>query len=600
MTNREVISLAEEMLRVQFPKNLEIIDGPCVKVDFFDEKTIVGGKSTPEKLRALMLLAKAIDEGKREYKTEQTAAFDSFGMHLDVNHYPMQVEAVKRFMRYMAILGTNTIILYMEDGFKLEGYPYFGYQNGAYTPEELREIDEYGAYLGMTVIPHVELLGHMAGYLCWPAAAPVRDTADVLLCGAEETYDLIEAIVKLMRSCFRSKKLHIGCDEAGSVGEGAYKSKFGERDPFEIINEHLDKVVEICKKYDFDAMMYHDMYTRLGSRTGNLYDPDSVIPAEVVAGMPDAEIVYWDYGHTKESEYAAIIKKFRDFGKEVAFYGANWSWNDILPRYDYTIMATPPAMKACLHGGVKHVYISQWGGESDPFYTLFGLTMMSEFCYTGDTSTLAEQEEISEFVFGVTKEFFEKVGELSMPMTSDPWYGIDDTFMGRKLFFTDVLVNRTGSTDFYRDAAPRYATAREAMERCFTDERWFDLRDFAVTTYDMLERKARIISTIQSTYFARDMAGLNHIADELDALAEVTDHMRRIRAKTWYRDMKPTLWTTIDGHYGHIITREHSAAERLRAFTSGEVNRLEELDEILNTDGKSLRNSFNNIAQTKA
>lgn len=43
----------------------------------------------------------------------------------------------------MAFMGHNTLYLYMEDTYKLEANPYFGYLRGAYTNEQLKDLDDY-------------------------------------------------------------------------------------------------------------------------------------------------------------------------------------------------------------------------------------------------------------------------------------------------------------------------------------------------------------------------------------------------------------------------------------------------------------------------
>ena len=103
----------------------------------------------------------------------------------------------------------------------------------------------------MKMIPCIQTLGHMAQYLRHHYAKNVRDTANVLLCGAEETYDLIEAMVKTMRECVSGDKLHIGMDEALELGTGQYYLLHGYEDKSEIFLNHLNRVCKIrIQTYD--------------------------------------------------------------------------------------------------------------------------------------------------------------------------------------------------------------------------------------------------------------------------------------------------------------------------------------------------------------
>ena len=121
-----------------------------------------------------------------------------------------------------------------------------------------------------------------------------------MLCEEEESYRFIEAILSTMRRTLRSKRIHVGMDEAHDVGLGAYLAKHGYQNRFNILNKHLTKVCELCKKYDFKPLMWSDMFFRLGSKTGDYYDLESNIPQEAIQMIPDVGLVYWDYYHIEE------------------------------------------------------------------------------------------------------------------------------------------------------------------------------------------------------------------------------------------------------------------------------------------------------------
>lgn len=50
-------------------------------------------------------------------------------------------------------MGYNTLMLYTEDTYEVDGQPYFGYMRGRYSKAELRELDDYAAEKGMELIP---------------------------------------------------------------------------------------------------------------------------------------------------------------------------------------------------------------------------------------------------------------------------------------------------------------------------------------------------------------------------------------------------------------------------------------------------------------
>ena len=135
--------------------------------------------------------------------------FDTFGVMIDMSRNAvMTVDALKRMMDALAKMGYNMLMLYTEDTYEVEGAPYFGYMRGRYTKEELKEIDAYGASLGIEVIPCMQTLAHMTAHVRW-AKTPF-DTADIMLVGDERTYDLIDRMFATFSECLKTRRIHIG------------------------------------------------------------------------------------------------------------------------------------------------------------------------------------------------------------------------------------------------------------------------------------------------------------------------------------------------------------------------------------------------------
>lgn len=53
----------------------------------------------------------------------------------------LNVEGAKLLIRHLAVMGFNALMLYTEDTYEIEGYPYFGYMRGRFTKAELKELD---------------------------------------------------------------------------------------------------------------------------------------------------------------------------------------------------------------------------------------------------------------------------------------------------------------------------------------------------------------------------------------------------------------------------------------------------------------------------
>ena len=123
-------------------------EGLCVSYD--GERAVIAADTVPAKARGYMLLAKAIAEGKSTLSVTRKPAFKTVGPMLDMSRGGvMTVAAVKKYLEYTAALGMNMLMLYTEDTYELPGYPFFGYQRGRYSLEELRRT--YGAVSALSV-----------------------------------------------------------------------------------------------------------------------------------------------------------------------------------------------------------------------------------------------------------------------------------------------------------------------------------------------------------------------------------------------------------------------------------------------------------------
>ncbi len=233
--------------------------------------------------RALGLLAENLKKGD-SFDITEDGFFKDLGVMIDTSRCGVPtVKTQKNMLDYLAIMGYSNVQIYIEDTFELPSRPYFGYMRGRYTRDELREIDDYADGYGIEIIPCIECYAHMEKYLMWPEAGPIRDTASVLLAREEATFEFVEELISTISSCVRSKRIHIGMDEAWDMGLGAFLDKHGYVPPFDIFNEYMERLIAITDKYGLKPMMWSDMYFRIASGEKAFYEESTVIPEEVKA-----------------------------------------------------------------------------------------------------------------------------------------------------------------------------------------------------------------------------------------------------------------------------------------------------------------------------
>ena len=212
--------------------------------------TILGG-SAAGVFYGIQTLRKAVKEGSIMNPVIITDAprFVWRGMHLDCSRHFFSVDFVKKFIDLLALHNMNRFHWHLTDdqGWRIEikkwpklisvgskrsgtiigtnsdiddGIPYGGY----YTQDEAREIVAYAAARHITVIPEIDMPGHMLAALasypelgCTGGPYQVGHYwgvyKDVLCVSNERVYQFVEDVLTEIMDIFPSEVIHIGGDE---------------------------------------------------------------------------------------------------------------------------------------------------------------------------------------------------------------------------------------------------------------------------------------------------------------------------------------------------------------------------------------------------
>ena len=175
------------------------------------------------------------------------------GMHLDVGRHFMSADFVKKYIDILAMHNVNTFHWHLteDQGWRIEikkypklteigsmraetvighntgkfdGKPHGGY----YTQEQIKDIVAYAQARYITIIPEIDLPGHMLAALaaypelgCTGGPYEVEKTwgvfDDVLCPGKEKTFTFLEDVLTEVMALFPSKYIHIGGDECPKV-----------------------------------------------------------------------------------------------------------------------------------------------------------------------------------------------------------------------------------------------------------------------------------------------------------------------------------------------------------------------------------------------
>ena len=172
------------------------------------------------------------------------------GMHLDVSRHFFDQDFVKQYIDMLALHHINIFHFHITDdqGWRLEIKKYpkltevgawrqrtvIGRNAGIYewkryggffTHEQIRSIVEYARQRYITIIPEIDMPGHMVAALasypelgCTKGPYEVEPNwgifDDILCAGREETFKFVEGVLDEVMQLFPSEYIHIGGDEA--------------------------------------------------------------------------------------------------------------------------------------------------------------------------------------------------------------------------------------------------------------------------------------------------------------------------------------------------------------------------------------------------
>lgn len=221
-----------------------------------DDVIRISGASQAGLFYGVQTLRKSIPMGERvggvnfsPVEITDEPRFSYRGMHLDVSRHMTPTDSIKVFIDMLALHNINRFHWHLTDdqGWRIEikkypeltkiganrnqtvigknsgeydGKPYGGF----YTQEEIKEIIKYAQDRFITIIPEVDLPGHMLAALttypnlgCTGGPYKVAESwgifDDVLCAGNEEIYPFLEDVFAEVIDLFPSEYIHVGGDE---------------------------------------------------------------------------------------------------------------------------------------------------------------------------------------------------------------------------------------------------------------------------------------------------------------------------------------------------------------------------------------------------
>lgn len=515
-----------------------------------------------------------------EFNVSEEPKFDKNGLMVDASRNAvMKPESLKEFMQVMATMGLNFLMMYTEDTYEVPEYPYFGYMRGRYTEAELRECDEYADIFGIETIPCIQTLAHLSKALKWKYGLNIHDTTDSVMIGEEDTYIFVKNLLKAATKPYRSNRVHIGMDEAWSLGLGKYLQKNGYKTAGELIKEHFARVKAICDELGIEAVMWSDMFFRACSENNEYYNVNVKFTDEIRQTVTDdLGLVYWDYYSTEESIYDLMIQRHKELGGRVIFGGGIWVWGKMNVNYKNTFDVTIPGLRACIKNNVREVFATMWGdngNQTNAFEAMLGMQLYAEMGYGHEP----EDEYLAKRFKACTGESAEAFWALS----SLDNLGQEDYVNANPseyLLWQDILI---GLLDWHVDGvniSEMYKERKEKLKKHMENSNMCrGIFEYAYKLAAVLEIKADLGVRLKKAYDSGNLSELKLICEKmLPELEKRVTEFKDAFTRLWFSNYKPFGFEVIDMRFGALLTRIGTAQLRIKQYLEGKVAQIEELE----------------------
>jgi hexosaminidase len=298
-------------------------------------------------------------------KIVESFKFGFRGFHLDVARGGVPtVDTLKKLLRWLFILKYNYLAIYLEDLFPWKEYKDIGYIRGRYSEEELRKVIEYGAKLGIEVLPSLELCGHMENILILPPFHKFSEWHNpregVLNVSDDEARGFVYRLLEDVVEFFPSRYIHIGGDETWALGRGKSLDKFLTFKGPELYEMHHYNMIKIVKSKNKIPMLWGDMIAAAYLRESEKEQWRKLLDSNI---WKETVIVNWDYSPNSKEYFKERIKLFKERGIKQIVAPALWNWNRYYPDFPTALENLKNFLEAAREEGIDGFLITAWGDD---------------------------------------------------------------------------------------------------------------------------------------------------------------------------------------------------------------------------------------------
>ncbi len=415
------------------------------------------------------------------------------------------VENAKRYIKKSSHYKMNFYCLYIEDMFAHPDHPLIGKNRGAFTCEEIKEIDRYAKDHFIELIPIFECLGHFDNILqhkkyWYLGEFPGAQSLDI---SNPEIFPFLTNYISKLSECFSTHFFHIGCDESFDVGKYKSKEFIEARGKGQALAEFYNKIYNITEKNNNEnVIMYDDIVRKDANILENL--------------NKNMILMYWEYNPKIKNP---PVEKFIEAGHRVIISPSMLNWNRNFPdnkNASENIIKMIELAYKYRNNGCLGVLTSTWGDQR--YFSLreneiFGAIL------TADKAWNMKKFEYDQFknkygflFFGIDKKSLISFKNLFTLLSSSAELYYRLRLLLPPLFYTDFFKHPFASQRF-KPGLKKYKQLEKIGEEC-------------VELYNKLIEKVNLEkNNFEYIQFGAELA--KYCGEKIKLSVNISNHLRK-------------------------------------------------------------------------
>lgn len=320
------------------------------------------------------------------------------GLMLDISRDRVPTQAtLERIVELASLARLNQLQLYMEHTFAYRDHRDVWERSSPMTPADISWLDVHCARHGVELVANQNCFGHMGRWLSHPTYRARAEAPDgwplmpgvimppSVLAPTPDNAAFAHRLLDELLASFRSRKVHIGCDEPFDLGRGASQEIVARHGVGQVYVDHVRRLAEPLADDGYQVQIWADVLRRHPELAAHL--PAGVVPIAWCYEAPPSDGRPLDLPPGVADVMAALgtdASAFSGFALQVAplveadvdFWVApgTSAWSSLVGRIDNARANLCDAAEAARAHGAEGYLIADWGdnGHHQPPSVSFG------------------------------------------------------------------------------------------------------------------------------------------------------------------------------------------------------------------------------------